>query len=267
MASQSGQTRSKLLILFCPADSREQYFGLAELTQNGRQASQEELLNWCRSLTSIQFLNSALHYANVCVRFASVTALNPGIAAEIPHEVQALKLTTVREFRCRRLVLLLRCLHQLSRVSYVKKIDIPAIPDLYATATSTGRRFQPITVFNHCCSTSDSAGGGACDIVDRQIIVGFFTQRWMARDKSSGTSASGASRGMGVATPPASESPTHRLAHQHDWRWLWIWGLREHPMPRRIKSISTRYLVRIRCSRFCMYCSKPDWCGCSTPRL
>ncbi len=43
--SNPGQTRSKLLILFCPADSREQYFeGLAELTQNGRQPSQEELL-------------------------------------------------------------------------------------------------------------------------------------------------------------------------------------------------------------------------------
>lgn len=37
--------RSKLLIMFCPADSREQYFeGLAELTKNGRKPSQEELL-------------------------------------------------------------------------------------------------------------------------------------------------------------------------------------------------------------------------------
>jgi mannose-6-phosphate isomerase-like protein (cupin superfamily) len=42
--SNPGQTRSKLLIMFCPADSREQYFeGLAELTKNGRQPSQEEL--------------------------------------------------------------------------------------------------------------------------------------------------------------------------------------------------------------------------------
>ncbi|MCU0532481.1 MAG: cupin domain-containing protein [Hydrococcus sp. Prado102] len=40
-----GETRSKLLIMFCPADSREQYFeGLAELTKHGRQPTQEELL-------------------------------------------------------------------------------------------------------------------------------------------------------------------------------------------------------------------------------
>lgn len=40
-----GQTRSKLLIMFCPADSREEYFKrLAELTKNGRQPSQAELL-------------------------------------------------------------------------------------------------------------------------------------------------------------------------------------------------------------------------------
>jgi quercetin dioxygenase-like cupin family protein len=43
--SNSGQTPAKLLIMFCPADSREQYFeGLAELTKNGRQPSREELL-------------------------------------------------------------------------------------------------------------------------------------------------------------------------------------------------------------------------------
>ena len=36
---------SKLLIMFCPADSREQYFeGLAELMKNGREPSREELL-------------------------------------------------------------------------------------------------------------------------------------------------------------------------------------------------------------------------------
>lgn len=43
--SNPGSVRSKLLILFCPADSREQYFeGLAKLTENGRQPSQTELL-------------------------------------------------------------------------------------------------------------------------------------------------------------------------------------------------------------------------------
>lgn len=43
--SNPGQTPAKLLIMFCPADSREQYFeGLAELTKNGRQPSREELL-------------------------------------------------------------------------------------------------------------------------------------------------------------------------------------------------------------------------------
>jgi hypothetical protein len=43
--SNPGQMRSKLLIMFCPADEREKYFeGLAELTKNGRQPSQEELL-------------------------------------------------------------------------------------------------------------------------------------------------------------------------------------------------------------------------------
>lgn len=43
--SNPGAVRSKLLILFCPADSREQYFeGLARLTENGRQPSQSELL-------------------------------------------------------------------------------------------------------------------------------------------------------------------------------------------------------------------------------
>jgi mannose-6-phosphate isomerase-like protein (cupin superfamily) len=43
--SNPGQTQSKLLIMFCPADEREKYFeGLAELTKNGRQPSQKELL-------------------------------------------------------------------------------------------------------------------------------------------------------------------------------------------------------------------------------
>ena len=43
--SNPGQTPAKLLIMFCPADAREKYFvGLAELTKDGRQPSQEELL-------------------------------------------------------------------------------------------------------------------------------------------------------------------------------------------------------------------------------
>ncbi|WP_013334385.1 cupin domain-containing protein [Gloeothece verrucosa] len=44
--SNPGTTRATLLIMFCPADSREQYFeGLAELTKNGRQPSSDELLD------------------------------------------------------------------------------------------------------------------------------------------------------------------------------------------------------------------------------
>jgi quercetin dioxygenase-like cupin family protein len=47
--SNPGLVRSKLLILFCPADPREQYFeGLAKLTENGRQPSQIELLELMR---------------------------------------------------------------------------------------------------------------------------------------------------------------------------------------------------------------------------
>jgi mannose-6-phosphate isomerase-like protein (cupin superfamily) len=43
--SNPGKTPAKLLIMFCPADTREQYFeGLAELTKDGRQPSQEELI-------------------------------------------------------------------------------------------------------------------------------------------------------------------------------------------------------------------------------
>ena len=43
--SNRSAKRAKFLIMFCPADSREQYFiGLAELKKNGRQPSREELL-------------------------------------------------------------------------------------------------------------------------------------------------------------------------------------------------------------------------------
>ncbi|MCI0542041.1 MAG: cupin domain-containing protein [Verrucomicrobiales bacterium] len=42
--SNPGQRHAKLLIMFCPADSREKYFeGMSELTKGGRVPSQEEL--------------------------------------------------------------------------------------------------------------------------------------------------------------------------------------------------------------------------------
>ena len=44
--SNRSQKPAKFLIMFCPADSREQYFiGLAELRKDGRQPSREELLD------------------------------------------------------------------------------------------------------------------------------------------------------------------------------------------------------------------------------
>lgn len=47
--SNPGRHRSKLLILFCPADAREGYFeGLAELTRDGRQPTHEELVELMR---------------------------------------------------------------------------------------------------------------------------------------------------------------------------------------------------------------------------
>lgn len=43
--SNRSSRRAKFLIMFCPADSREKYFeGLAELKKDGREPSQEELL-------------------------------------------------------------------------------------------------------------------------------------------------------------------------------------------------------------------------------
>lgn len=40
---------AKLLIMFCPDNSREKYFeGIAELRKDGRQPSQEELQAWAR---------------------------------------------------------------------------------------------------------------------------------------------------------------------------------------------------------------------------
>jgi quercetin dioxygenase-like cupin family protein len=44
--SNSGNTRAILLIMFCPADSREKYFeGLAELTKDGRRPTRDELVS------------------------------------------------------------------------------------------------------------------------------------------------------------------------------------------------------------------------------
>lgn len=43
--SNRSTKQSKFLIMFCPADSREQYFiGLSQLRKNGRKPSREELL-------------------------------------------------------------------------------------------------------------------------------------------------------------------------------------------------------------------------------
>lgn len=43
-------TPSKLLIMFCPDQSREKYFeGLAELTKDGRQPTPAELQDWARN--------------------------------------------------------------------------------------------------------------------------------------------------------------------------------------------------------------------------
>ena len=41
-----GNSQATLLILFCPADSREGFFkGMAELTKNGREPTKEELID------------------------------------------------------------------------------------------------------------------------------------------------------------------------------------------------------------------------------
>jgi quercetin dioxygenase-like cupin family protein len=43
--ANTGDVRATLLIMFCPADTREKYFaGLAELTQGGRRSSRDELV-------------------------------------------------------------------------------------------------------------------------------------------------------------------------------------------------------------------------------
>lgn len=83
-------------------------------------------------------LRGVVHALRECLREhrISVTSLNPGsIAAEIPYEAgaeAAIQTYDGRQIPMQDLVLLLRCLRQLSRVSCVKEIDIPALPDLYA---------------------------------------------------------------------------------------------------------------------------------------
>jgi NAD(P)-dependent dehydrogenase (short-subunit alcohol dehydrogenase family) len=83
-------------------------------------------------------LRGVVHALRECLREHQipVTSLNPGsIAAEIPYEAgaeAAIQTYDGRQIPMQDLVLLLRCLSQLSRVSCVKEIDIPAMPDLYA---------------------------------------------------------------------------------------------------------------------------------------
>lgn len=83
-------------------------------------------------------LRGIVHALRECLREhrIPVTSLNPGnIAAEIPYEIsveEAIRTYNGTRIPMQDLVLLLRCLRQLSRVSCVKEIDIPAMPDLYA---------------------------------------------------------------------------------------------------------------------------------------
>ena len=83
-------------------------------------------------------LRGVVHALRECLREhrIPVTSLNPGnIAAEISYEAgakAAIETYASTRIPMQDLVLLLRCLRQLSRVSCVKEIDIPAMPDLYA---------------------------------------------------------------------------------------------------------------------------------------
>jgi short-subunit dehydrogenase len=83
-------------------------------------------------------LRGVVHALRECLREhrIPVTSLNPGnIAAEISYEAgaeAAIQTYDSTRIPMQDLVLLLRCLRQLSRVSCVKEIDIPAMPDLYA---------------------------------------------------------------------------------------------------------------------------------------
>jgi NAD(P)-dependent dehydrogenase (short-subunit alcohol dehydrogenase family) len=83
-------------------------------------------------------LRGVVHALRECLREhrIPVTSLNPGsIAAEIPYEEGAQKAIETyngRQIPMQDLVLLLSCLRQMSRVSCIKEIDIPAMSDLYA---------------------------------------------------------------------------------------------------------------------------------------
>ncbi|MBD2463673.1 SDR family oxidoreductase [Oscillatoria sp. FACHB-1407] len=83
-------------------------------------------------------LRGVVHALRECLRDyrIPVTALNPGnIAAEIDYDAgaeAAVQTYDGTQIPMQDLVLLLRCLRQLTRVSCVKEIDIPAMPDLYA---------------------------------------------------------------------------------------------------------------------------------------
>lgn len=83
-------------------------------------------------------LRGVVHALRECLRQDKipVTSLNPGnIAAEISYDAgaeAAIRIYDSTRIPMQDLVLLLRCLRQLSRVSCVKEIDIPAMPDLYA---------------------------------------------------------------------------------------------------------------------------------------
>jgi NAD(P)-dependent dehydrogenase (short-subunit alcohol dehydrogenase family) len=83
-------------------------------------------------------LRGVVHALRECLREhrIPVTSLNPGsIAAEIPYEAgaeAAIQTFNSKQIPMQDLVLLLRCVRQLSRVSCVKEIDIPAMSDRYA---------------------------------------------------------------------------------------------------------------------------------------
>lgn len=83
-------------------------------------------------------LRGVVHALRECLREHRIplTSLNPGnIAAKIAYEAgaeAAIQAYDSKQIPMQDLVLLLRCLRQLSQVSCVKEIDIPAIPDRYA---------------------------------------------------------------------------------------------------------------------------------------
>lgn len=83
-------------------------------------------------------LRGVVHALRECLRehCIPVTSLNPGnTAAEIAYEAgaeAAIQTYDGTQIPMQDLVLLLRCLRQLSRVSCVKEIDVPAMPDRYA---------------------------------------------------------------------------------------------------------------------------------------